>query len=90
MKWGIALAILFLGLLANQALSANLYNVEVKYEVEGGEGYMSSFLAFSKSTLVYSNMALLDQGKFASIKLPLKGGSGCRKNVEKEENSIIQ
>jgi len=89
MKWRIALAILFFDLLANRALGATLYNVEVKYEVEGGVGYMSSFLAFSKSTLIYSNMTLSDQGKFASIKLPLKGGSGCRKNVEKEENASI-
>lgn len=69
--------------------STTLYNIEAKYEVDGGQGYMSAFIAFSDRMFIYSNISLSSKGKFASIRLPLKGGTGCKKGIVKDDNPTI-
>lgn len=68
------------------AYAGTLYNVIFQYETEGGKGYSAKYMALSPSQIAFSDIGLAKGGTFASIKLPAKGGSGCKKGFEIEAN----
>lgn len=70
--------------------STTLYNIEAKYEVQGGQGYINAYIALSDRILIYSNITLSSKGKFESIKVPLKGGSGCKNGYVTDEDLTVK
>ena len=68
------------------AWADGLYGVTFKYDTLGGEGFISSLFGKTGSQIIYSNVGGGSNWRtaltFASVKLPLRGGSGCTKPVK--------
>lgn len=68
-----------LSLVPWEARAKDLYNIQIKYEVVGGAGFTAPYVVITNAKFIYSNINIANKNTFSSIKLPLRGGSGCIK-----------